>query len=395
MMTRHSAPPHDALVAVSPDSFATPCTSDEGPERHQRLEKDHASLKRAAALILEGQVVAMPTETVYGLAANALDQEAVSRIYKIKGRPSDNPLIIHVSSMAMLQGLYEPSWEAPPSYSAAIEALWPGPLTILLPRSPKVAPAVTCGLETMAVRMPAHPVALALIEACGVPLAAPSANSSGRPSPTTASHVMDDLFGQSEAGVRGCGPAMVLDGGPCSCGVESTVLDAFTRSPPAILRPGGATFEQLFSLDGLRGLTVYVSGSDKGLEASPSTPGMKYKHYSPTARVILVEPSSSTDDLCQRCESQVNILISDASFSGRIAVIHTNSGGTSSFSNSSRVVEMSLGGGDAAQVARGLFAALREVDKLQVQVVVVEGMREENEGMAVMNRLRKAASLIV
>lgn len=393
MTMRHSAA--SRLVSVNPDSFASPCTSNNDPERLKRVEDDKSSLRDAAALIKAGQVVAIPTETVYGLAANALDQEAVSLIYKIKGRPSDNPLIIHISSMSMLQSLYdEPGWTPPVAYSAAIEALWPGPLTILLPRSPKLAPAVTCGLETMAVRMPAHPVALALIEACGVPLAAPSANSSGRPSPTTASHVMDDLFSLSDSGAREHEPSMVLDGGPCSCGVESTVLDAITRLPPAILRPGGATFEQLAFLDGLQGLKVYVAGSDKGLEASPSTPGMKYKHYSPNARVILIEPS---DDLRHRSESQVNLLLSDPGFSGRIALIRTtimNDQVVSPLSGSDRVVEMNLGGA-VGDIARGLFAALREVDKLNIRAVVVEGVMEENEGMAVMNRLRKAASQII
>ncbi len=143
-------------------------------------EGDVATLRRAAALLLRGMLVAMPTETVYGLAANALDPEAVLRIFSAKGRPADNPLIVHVSSLSMLQGLYPPGWIVPPAYSAAIQAHWPGPLTILLPRSPLIPDAVTCGQATMAVRMPAHAVALALIEATGVPLAAPSANSSGR-----------------------------------------------------------------------------------------------------------------------------------------------------------------------------------------------------------------------
>ncbi|KAG2428242.1 hypothetical protein HYH02_014424 [Chlamydomonas schloesseri] len=245
----------------------------------------HPAIARAAALLTGGQVVAIPTETVYGLAANALSSEAVGRVYAAKNRPPDNPLIIHVSSLAMLAALYPPGWALPPIYTQLLAERWPGPLTVLLPRSPRVPDAVTCGLPTMAVRMPAHPVALALIAACGFPLAAPSANSSGRPSPTLARHVAADLGG-------GAIP-LILDGGPCSCGVESTVLDGL-RSPPAILRPGGVTREELVGYPGLEGLQVYRKDfTDAALEAAPTTPGMKYRHYSPTAPVILLEPSGA------------------------------------------------------------------------------------------------------
>ena len=216
----------------------------------------HPAIARAASILAEGGVVAIPTETVYGLAANALSAEAVGRVYAAKNRPADNPLIIHVSSLAMLAGLYPPGWELPPIYEPVLRDLWPGPLTVLLPRSPLVPDAVTCGLPTMAVRMPAHPVALALIAACGFPLAAPSANSSGRPSPTLAKHVAADLGG-------GVIP-LILDGGACSCGVESTVLDAL-RSPPAILRPGGVTREALVGYRGLEALQVRVYGAGEAM----------------------------------------------------------------------------------------------------------------------------------
>ena len=240
-----------------------PSTSGRGADTDSR-----SAISRAVGLLRSGCVVAIPTETVYGLAANALSATAVAGIFAAKNRPSDNPLIIHVSSLDMLRSLYPPGWTLPPAYGAAVAALWPGPLTILLPRSSLVPDAVTCGLPTMAVRMPSHPVALQLIEACGFPLAAPSANSSGRPSPTLASHVLSDLQGRIP---------LVLDGGPCTCGVESTVLDAL-RAPPAILRPGGVTQEQLRALPGLEGLQVYRRDfTDAQLEASPTTPGMKYR----------------------------------------------------------------------------------------------------------------------
>ncbi|KAL6764481.1 DHBP synthase RibB-like alpha/beta domain-containing protein [Haematococcus lacustris] len=239
-------------------------------------------LHAAAALLLADQVVALPTETVYGLAANALSVAAVARIYTAKQRPADNPLIVHGADMGMLRALYPPGWKLPSSYQAAVQAHWPGPLTILLPRSPQVPDIVTCGQPTMAVRMPSHPVARALIALAGVPLAAPSANSSGRPSPTTAAHVMEDLAGRIP---------LVLDGGPCSLGLESTVLDAL-RHPPVVLRPGGVTAEQLRRLPGLQGLLVYSKDlRDAALEQAPTTPGMKYRHYSPTAQVTLLDVS--------------------------------------------------------------------------------------------------------
>jgi tRNA threonylcarbamoyl adenosine modification protein (Sua5/YciO/YrdC/YwlC family) len=209
-----------------------------------------AAVSRAAAVLRSGQVVAMPTETVYGLAANALDAAAVARIFAAKNRPADNPLIVHVSSLAMLASLYPDGRPLPAIYEPLVTDLWPGPLTILLPASPLLPASVTAGQPTMAVRVPAHPLALALIDACGFPLAAPSANSSGRPSPTLAHHVLADLGGRVP---------LILDGGPCSCGLESTVLDAL-RSPPALLRPGGVTAEQLRLYPGFQGLQVRRRG---------------------------------------------------------------------------------------------------------------------------------------
>lgn len=210
-----------------------------------------AALRHAADLINQDHAVAIPTETVYGLAANALSASAVAHIFRAKGRPSDNPLIVHISDLGMLYKLYPDHLAAgtnpiPQQYHRLIAAFWPGPLTILLPASPLIPAAVTAGQSTVAVRMPAHPLARALIAAAGVPLAAPSANTSGKPSPTTAQHVLDDLTGQIVA---------VIDGGVCGLGVESTVLDGM-RVPPVILRPGGVTAEQLEKAPEMAGLQV-------------------------------------------------------------------------------------------------------------------------------------------
>lgn len=273
--TAASAAVATAQPAVPPP-LTTECLKVEANDRDdgqastsgRQAAESSSSIGRALSVLRANGVVAVPTETVYGLAANALSADAVTGIFAAKGRPSDNPLIVHVSSLEMLASLYPPGWLLPHVYEAAVAAFWPGPLTILLPRSELVADAVTAGLPTMAVRMPAHPVALRLIEACGFPLAAPSANSSGRPSPTQAAHVVSDLGGRIP---------LVLDGGPCGCGVESTVLDAL-RSPPAVLRPGGVMFEQLVHLEGLHDLQVYRRDFvDEQLEQAPTTPGMKYR----------------------------------------------------------------------------------------------------------------------
>ncbi|GIL72269.1 hypothetical protein Vretimale_431 [Volvox reticuliferus] len=296
----------------------------------------HPGISQAAALLAAGQVVAIPTETVYGLAANALSAAAVRRVYAAKNRPADNPLIVHVSSLEMLASLYPPGWVLPSAYEAVVSDLWPGPLTILLPRSNLVPDVVTCGQSTMAVRMPAHPVALALIATCGFPLAAPSANSSGRPSPTLARHVLDDLGGRV---------SLILDGGPCTCGVESTVLDGL-RNPPAILRPGGITREQLAGYPGLAELLLYHRDFvDPQLEAAPSTPGMKYRHYSPSAPVILLDPgdaplaSVSDEELMARLQRGVEGLLAEFSEHGLQATVTNDNNGVL------RLEELQLGKG--------------------------------------------------
>jgi len=231
--------------------------------------------------------VGFPTETVYGLGADATRSDAVKGIYKAKGRPSDNPLIIHVSDLSMLRSYLAPSFgttdSIPRIYKPLIERFWPGPLTILLPNPTpsKLAPEVTAGLPSFGVRMPNSPLALSLIRLVGVPLAAPSANASTKPSPTTAEHVRYDLDGRIE---------LILDGGPCLVGVESTVVDGLCN-PPVVLRPGGVSIDRIRECEGWEDVVKgYEDASEVGM-ATPRAPGMKYKHYSPKAKVVLYESS--------------------------------------------------------------------------------------------------------
>ncbi len=239
--------------------------------------KSYPQIVEAARILQENEVVAFPTETVYGLGANAKSDAAVEKIFKAKGRPSDNPLIVHISNKNQLEGLV---MSVPSSAEKLIEAYWPGPLTIIFNKKENVlSEKVTAGLDTVAIRMPDHPVALAIIEAAGLPIAAPSANRSGKPSPTTAQHVIDDLDGR----IIG-----VVDGGETGVGVESTVVDC-TGPVPIILRPGGVTKEQLQEVVG----EIIVDPSLKEGKGAPKSPGMKYTHYAPDAPVYLVEGNSA------------------------------------------------------------------------------------------------------
>jgi L-threonylcarbamoyladenylate synthase len=260
-------------------------------------------LREAAAHLRESNIpVGFPTETVYGLGADATRSDAVKGIYKAKGRPSDNPLIIHVSDLTMLRSLIsssdymngnsESTDPIPASYWPLIKKFWPGPLTILLPnpQPSKLAPEVTAGLSTFGARMPNSPLALSLIHLAGVPLAAPSANASTKPSPTTADHVRYDLDGKIE---------VILDGGPCQVGVESTVVDGLC-DPPIVLRPGGVSIDSIRECEGWAGVVKgYKDYSEEGANA-PRAPGMKYKHYSPKAKVVLFEAASQRDTPTRR-----------------------------------------------------------------------------------------------
>ena len=238
-------------------------------------------LKEAARILRSGGLVAFPTETVYGLGGNALDEDAARKIYAAKGRPSDNPLIAHVSCVEEVEPLVK---EIPEAGRKLMEAFWPGPLTMIFPKSEKVPYGTTGGLDTVAIRMPDDPVANRLIALAGVPVAAPSANTSGRPSPTTADHVWQDMNGRIE---------MIIDGGPVGIGVESTIVDV-SSAVPAVLRPGAITMEMLAEVLGEVSVDPAILGP-LSADVRPKAPGMKYKHYAPKADLTLVEPGTGTE----------------------------------------------------------------------------------------------------
>ena len=328
---------------------------------------DTEKIEAAAKILRNGGVVAIPTETVYGLAANALDGAAVSKIFEAKGRPQDNPLIVHIACM---QSLYPLVKQVPQTALNLADAFWPGPLTIVLPKTGLIPPEVSAGLDTVALRMPAHPIARAVIKAAGVPLAAPSANVSGSPSPTTARHVLEDLNGMIDA---------VVDGGKSTVGVESTVL-SLVGETPRLLRPGGITPEQLEAVLGKIEIDAAVYGALAQNE-TPASPGMKYKHYAPKARLIILKGSlpefiayvrknaeAGTVVLCYEGE-QENMPVQAVSFG------HSN---------------------DAVEQAHQLFNALRQIDGMPDAVTVFARCpAAQGLGLAVYNRLLRAASFEV
>jgi len=325
----------------------------------------------AARLLRDGEVVAFPTETVYGLGANALSNESVEKIFLAKGRPSDNPLIVHIGDKAQLSAVVQ---HVPEKGNRLMEAFWPGPLTIILPKTDRVASSVTAGLDSVGVRMPDHPLALALIREAGVPIAAPSANRSGRPSPTTADHVMTDLNGRV---------AGVLDGGPTGVGVESTVIDV-TVDPPVILRPGGVTKEQL---EAVIGQVELDPSFQVGAVEVPRAPGMKYTHYAPEGEMWLVE---GTLGLVR--SKQADMLRSAKENGLRTGVLATDASVAYWNQNEDADVVLSVGPADTlVQVAQHLYAVLRQFDEEKVQFIVSETFPRDGLGMAVMNRLEKAA----
>ncbi|MGO4889140.1 L-threonylcarbamoyladenylate synthase [Anaerobacillus sp. MEB173] len=320
-------------------------------------------LKEAAILLSHNEVVAFPTETVYGLGGNALVNEAIDKIYAAKGRPSDNPLIVHISDYAQLKEVVS---QVPEKAEALIKAFWPGPLTLVLPKGKDVADKVTAGLDTVAVRMPDHPVALALIELAGVPIAAPSANLSGKPSPTAAKHVYDDLKGRISG---------LVDGGETGVGVESTVVDC-TEEVPMILRPGGVTKEQLEHVVGE--VSVDPALSENG--QAPRSPGVKYKHYAPKGEMYLVSGGREFIQQLVRKEQDKG---------HKVGVLTTSENET--YYKADLVLACGVRA-DLQSVARRLYDALRTFDDHDVHIIFSEVFPEEGVGKAVMNRLEKAAS---
>ena len=326
-------------------------------------------LAEAAGILRKGGLVAFPTETVYGLGANALDEEAAKKIYAAKGRPSDNPLIAHISAPEELEAL---AAEIPCFAKRLMELYWPGPLTMVFKKKEIVPYGTTGGLDTVAVRMPSDPIARALIRLAGVPVAAPSANRSGRPSPTTADHVWQDMAGRIE---------MIIDGGPVGIGVESTIVDV-TGPVPVILRPGAITMEMVRDALGQVEIDPAIVGPIKE-GVRPKAPGMKYRHYAPKARMTLVEGEM------EQVVRAINHLAREALKQGeRVGIICTDE---TRFCYPAGMIRSVGIRAREETVAHNLYAVLREFDDLEADVIFSESFPDDQIGQAIMNRLSKAA----
>lgn len=329
--------------------------------------KKEASLNKAAEIIRQGGTVAFPTETVYGLGADALNEEAVRKIYKAKGRPSDNPLIVHVSDAAALKLLTD---DVSALNQKLMDVFWPGPLTLLFKKKVQVPEVITGGLATVAVRMPENEIALSLIQKAGVPIVGPSANLSGKPSPTKAEHVIDDLAGRVDA---------IILGGDCPVGLESTVMDALS-APPVILRPGGTSKEQI---EALIGKTIINSDLKDGGQNIPKAPGMKYTHYAPKAPVIIFK--GNLLNMTQKINSIKEEKEKEGLKVGILATDETADAyqGCSVYSVGSRK--------QIKSVAGNLFHVLRCFDREDIDIILAESFSTEGMGLAVMNRMLKSA----
>ncbi|WP_077298049.1 L-threonylcarbamoyladenylate synthase [Virgibacillus pantothenticus] len=332
---------------------------------YQANEKQQQeAIMEAGLLLQQGETVAFPTETVYGLGADATNEQAVRKIFQAKGRPQDNPLIVHVAAVSQIEKLVR-NW---PSYvDKLLEAYTPGPLTFVLPSNGTCTTSVTAGLDTIGVRIPSHPVARQLLSTCHLPIAAPSANISGRPSPTSAKHVWEDLYGKI---------AGVVDGGATGVGVESTVIDC-TQDIPVILRPGGITAEQIEKIAG----AVMVDPGLTTENGKPKSPGMKYRHYSPEVPLWIVSGSKgdiqATVHRLQTEGKRVGVMGKDST----ILHLHANA-----------AIKL---GNTMEQVAANLYDALRTFKLGEVDIILCEAFSEHGMGQAVMNRLSKAATRVI
>lgn len=323
----------------------------------------YPQLVEASKKLQKGELVAFPTETVYGLGANALMGDSVANIYKAKGRPSDNPLIVHIGSQKQVYDLVD---HVPEVAQTLMEKFWPGPLTLIFPKKAGVFPdQVTAGLETVAIRMPNHPIALALLQEAGCPVAAPSANLSGKPSPTTAAHVEEDLKGKI---------AGIVDGGPTGVGLESTVVD-ISGEVPHILRPGGVTKEQLEAVIGKVEMeTGLLSDKEK-----PKAPGMKYKHYAPKAPLTLIDGTPE----------YIQTLINKEREKGKKVGMYTVEENKDKYEADCIIVGGSRS--DLSTVAEKMYAVLRQFDNENPDIIFGEAFSRDGIGEAIMNRLMKAA----
>ncbi len=329
---------------------------------------DEALMAQAGEILRRGGLVAFPTETVYGLGGNALDPEASAKIYSAKGRPSDNPLIVHIASFDALPAIVS---SMPAEAEKLAKAFWPGPLTMILPRGERVPLETTGGLDTVAVRMPDNDLALALIRAGGGYVAGPSANTSGRPSPTKASHVMEDLGGKIDA---------VIDGGSTGIGVESTIVD-LTEDVPVVLRPGYINMEMLRKVIGEVRMDKGLTSDDPSVR--PKAPGMKYRHYAPKADMVIVEGKR------ENVIRTINRLAAEDIRRGRRVAVLTTDEGAGAYPMG---LVVSVGTRkDEITIARHLYDSLRYFDKAGVDSVYSEAFDTPQVGGAVMNRLLKAA----
>lgn len=329
---------------------------------------DESLIKEAASLIKEGKLVAFPTETVYGLGANGLDEDAIIKIFNAKGRPQDNPLILHIHSIEQLLPLVE---EVPEIAHQCIERFWPGPLTMLFKRSSLVPDMITAGLETVAIRMPDHKIALELIKESNTPIAAPSANLSGKPSPTTAGHVIEDLSGKVD---------MIIDGGNTGVGLESTVLD-LSGDIPMILRPGGVTLEDLRQF--IPNILQDLGTIKEGEGIIPKSPGQKYRHYAPKAEMIVY--TGDVQNIVERIKEKASEFIEKGQRVGIIATEETKD------SYKEGLIKVVGSRNHKETIARNLFDTIRGFDGEDVDIILAEGVEKDHIGMAIMNRMMKAS----
>lgn len=326
---------------------------------------DKGELNHAAQILRQGGLVAFPTETVYGLGGDGFNPQAAKKIYEAKGRPSDNPLILHISKREELDAI---AARIPETAEKLMDAFWPGPMTLIFEKTKAVPYETTGGLDTVAVRMPSHEGARQLIESAGVPVAAPSANTSGRPSPTTAEHVKEDLWGRID---------MIIDGGLVGIGVESTIIDV-TEETPTILRPGHITKNMIAKVIGTVQMDAGLSGVDPSVK--PKAPGMKYRHYAPKASMTVIQ--GKKEAVIRRIEElaaeypkeKVGILATDETLS-----CYTHGQVVSAGSRNEHTIE------------QGLYRALREFDHMGVSVIFSESFADDDRSEAIMNRLLKAA----
>lgn len=329
---------------------------------------DENDMEKAGQILRAGGLVAFPTETVYGLGANALDEQAAFKIYAAKGRPSDNPLIVHIARM---EDLYKIAESVPKEAKLLADAFWPGPLTMIFQKKDVVPYGTTGGLDTVAVRMPNHPVALKMIEAGGGYIAAPSANTSGRPSPTTAQHVADDMTGKID---------MILDGGSVGIGVESTIVDLST-GVPTILRPGYINKGMLEEVIGQVEVDPTLLSVD--CKQRPKAPGMRYKHYAPKADMVIVEGEE------EKVISYINERICEELKKGNCPGVIASD--ETKYRYCGGAVKSMGSRKDELSISRHLYAVLREFDEQQVSCIYSEAFETPNLGQAIMNRMVKAA----